>query len=97
MHEAIVCTQDFRRPLPGAIHCGDSELARHRGGDFLHDLVLDVEDVLEVAVVAFRPKVAAAFRFDELGRDAHPIAGLSHAALDDVMDAEFAPHVLNLW
>ena len=40
--------------------------------------------------------MAAALGVYELGRDAHPVPGLSDAALDDVMDAEFAPYVLNL-
>jgi hypothetical protein len=56
-------------------------------------LVLHREDVLQIAVVTLRPDVHAARGIDELRGDAHPGAGLSHAALDHVLGAELAPHL----
>ena len=81
--------------LSGNVFGGGAELARYRRSDFPHHLVLHIENVFEVAIITIRPHVVAVFCFDELGRDAHPVSGLSHAALDDIMDAEFAPNVLN--
>ena len=60
------------------------------------DLVLDREDVLEVAVVALGPEVAVGLGVDQLHRDAHPLADLAHAALDDVLHAELARELLHV-
>ncbi len=57
------------------------------------DLVLDGEDVGELAVVALGPDVAVGRGVDQLDGDAHPVAGLAHAALDHVLDAELARHL----
>ena len=70
-----------------------------REGHFEHldDLsryfVLDHEDVLEVPVVAVRPDMAAGFGIDELDVDAHPRAGLSHAAFEHVSHAQLPSHI----
>jgi hypothetical protein len=55
------------------------------------DLVLQIEDVLESAIIFFRPQMCAGFRVDKLRRDAQPIAGLAHAAFKHVANAEVAP------
>ena len=57
------------------------------------DLVLDREDVVEVAVEAFSPQVAAVLAVDQLGVDAHAIAGLAHASLQDRAHAEVLAHL----
>ena len=46
------------------------------------------EDVGQLAVVAFRPYVAAVARRDQLRGHADAIAGLAHAAFEDVRDIE---------
>ena len=53
-------------------------------------LVLDGENVLELAVVAFGPNVPVGFCVDQLHGDADAIARLSHASLEDVFDRKFA-------
>ncbi len=58
-------------------------------------LVLDREDVLELAVVALGPDVPVGLGVDQLHGDAHPVAGLAHAALDHVLDAELRGDVLD--
>ena len=63
---------------------------RQRGDDRGRDLVLDREDVLEVAVVALGPEVVVGRGVDQLHRDAHPLPDLAHAALDHVLHAELA-------
>ena len=61
--------------------------------DLAGDLVLDLEDVGELAVVALRPDVAAAAAIDQLGGNPHPISGLTDAAFEDVAYPEFAAHL----
>ena len=64
---------------------------RFDGGDnALGDLVLDGEDVGEVAVVALCPDVVAGRRVDKLRGDAQALAGLAHAAFEHVAHAELA-------
>jgi hypothetical protein len=67
-----------------------AEGAAQRRDDSVGDLVLDGEDVVQLAVVGFRPQVAILHRVDQLGSDAHPVAGLAHAALEDVVDLQLA-------
>ena len=59
-------------------------------------LVLDREDVLEVAVVALGPEVAVGLGVDQLHGDADALARLAHAALDDVLHAELARDLLHV-
>ena len=66
------------------------------GDDRRGHLVLDREDVLEVAVVALGPDVAVGIGVDQLHGHAHPVARLAHAALDHVLDAELRRDVLDL-
>ena len=58
-------------------------------------LVLDGEDVLELAVVALGPDVPVGDRIDQLHGDADPVARLAHAALDHVLDADLLREVLD--
>ena len=64
------------------------ELEFERCDDGLRDVVLDGEDVVERAVVALRPDLRVGGRLEQLRRDPHAIAGLAHAALEDVRDLE---------
>jgi len=66
------------------------QLDRERAHDLVRHVVLDGEDVLEVAVVALGPQVTAARRVDQLRRHAHTLSRLAYAAFDDVADAEGA-------
>ena len=59
------------------------------------DLVLQREQILELAIVAVGPEMMAGVRLDQLGRDAHPVARAPRAALDHVADAELAPDLLD--
>ena len=70
--------------LPVSAEQRDLELLRHRAGN----LRLHREDVLQFAVVGFRPDIAAVARFDQRHRDAHPIGRLAHAAFEQIIDAQ---------
>ena len=59
-----------------------------RLGDLVGDLVLDLEDVLHLAVVALRPDREVGRGVDELGVDPQPVAGPAQAALEHVGGAE---------
>ena len=60
------------------------------------DLVLHGEYVGDIAVVAFRPDVAAIGDIVELRGDAHAAAAPSHAALEDIADAEILADLLHV-
>jgi hypothetical protein len=60
------------------------------GDDCVCYLVLDGEDILEIAVVAFGPEVIAGGRFDELGGNPHPVAealGVSRGLVKEIVRA----------
>jgi len=65
-----------------------------RRRDFLGDVVLQLEDIGELAIVMLGPVVGAAHRVDKFGRDPQAIARLSHASFQDVAYAEFASDLL---
>jgi hypothetical protein len=56
--------------------------------DQLGDLLLDGEDVLELAVEALRPHLIAVVGARQLNPDAQAVAGLAHAAVEHRGDAE---------
>ena len=72
------------------------EMRLDRGDDLLGDVVLDGEDVLQLAVVFLGPDVLAGLGVDQLAGDADAPARRPDAALQHVAHAEFAgdlPHV----
>jgi len=59
-----------------------------RRGDLGGDLVLQGEDIGELAVEAVRPELIAVLGLDQLDAHAQAVAGPPHAALEDRADAE---------
>jgi hypothetical protein len=55
----------------------DAESDFERAHDLARDVLLDREDVLELAVVGFRPAIESARGVDQLCRDHQLVAGLS--------------------
>ncbi len=88
LEHALVGGHVFRRLALGAVARGRLDAPGQDGDDRHRDLVLQREDVLEVAVVALGPDVPVALGIDQLHRDAHAVAGAAHAALDDELHAE---------
>ena len=79
------------RPLAaGQRDLGRADRRAHGAGDALGDLVLEVEEVVDDAVVAVGPEMRAGNGVDELRGDAHPVAGLAQAPFEDVAHAEGA-------
>jgi hypothetical protein len=60
------------------------EVPDDRAGNF----VLDGEDVVQLAVEAFRPQLETTLRVDELRRDSHLLAVFADAAFDHVRDSQ---------
>src|SRR5574337_447040 len=62
--------QAFGRFVPSAQGFGAQHFRRDRAGDAIDDLVLNLEQVGDVAVVAVSPQMVAGFGLDQLG--GHP-------------------------
>ena len=78
---------DIRRgPARPARQSGDSAL--NGGGDRVGDIALELDHVVQAAVVQLGPEVGVGGGVDELGGDSDPLAGLQHRPLDDQFDAE---------
>jgi hypothetical protein len=67
LHRALTCSND----------CAASgvSFAFQRTSDILRNLTLNAEDVLQFAIVCFRPKIGIVLRIDELHDDANAVAG----------------------
>ena len=59
------------------------------------DLVLDREDVVELAVVGLRPQVRVGAGLDQLRRDPHRVAGLAHRAFQHMRHVQRARDLRN--
>ena len=77
----LVSFQIGRAAGPGVTHRLLRLVALELGGDGERNLVLDGEDVVDLALEGFGPDVVAVFGIDKLRGDANPVAGLTHAAL----------------
>ena len=60
-------------------------------GDRPRDLLLNGEDVGELAVVILGPDMRAVVGLDELRGDAHAVAGLAHRAFDEMRGVQRLP------
>lgn len=69
---------------------GGEHLEVEREGDAPGDLAPQFEKVAQFAVEALGPEMRVAGRVDQLGVDAHPVAGALDAAFDDIAHGQFA-------
>lgn len=74
--------------MPSTHPLGGTDLGLDPARNGGRDLVLQVEKLLEIAIVALGPQLPAGFRLDQLRRDAHAIRGLPHAAVHQVIRPE---------
>ena len=95
-HDQLPGAHVVRRLALGMEILRGVKLRFDRGNDGLGDLVLHREDVLDAAIVALGPDVAAGRNIVELRGDAHTVAGLAHAALEDIVDAEVRGDLLQV-
>jgi hypothetical protein len=52
-------------------------------GHVFGDFILNIENILKLAVVALRPEVIPVGHVDELGRHAKPVPGFADASFED--------------
>src|SRR5581483_4931937 len=79
-----------------ALDLGATDARLDDPDDGLRHLVLEIEDVVQYAVIFVGPEMAAGFGLDQLSRDAYALAALAHATLQHVADAELAPDLLDV-
>ena len=58
--------------------------------------VLQIKNVVKIAVEAVGPKVDRTGRLNELPRDSHPVRRLAHAAFQHIAHTELASHLLHI-
>ena len=80
----------------GAHALGGEEFRLDCRRDAGRDLVLQRENIGQLAVVSFRPDVVAGHRIQELAGDAHALSALADASLKNVTDAKLAPDLLHV-
>ena len=85
-----------RLPLRERDLLREAELELQRLDDLARDLLLDVEDVVELALVRIAPDLAVGLDVHELDRDSHRVLEPAHAAAHDVARAELAPDGLGI-
>ena len=69
---------------------GRAERDFERVDDAVRDVVLDLEDIGQIAVVAVGPQVTAGCRVDELRGDPHALAGAADGAFEHRPHAKLA-------
>ena len=86
-----VVSSDIGRPAIGKPRLfGWAERDLERVDDPVRDVVLDLEDIGQIAVVAVGPEMRAVGRVDELRRDPHAIAGAADRAFEHRAHAKLA-------
>ena len=66
------------------------------GCDRLRELTLEREDVLQFAIISFRPNLTVGLGIDELGVNSHAIARNLHASLQHVRNVQVATDLLQI-
>src|SRR5262245_12402842 len=69
-----------------ALGCADARLDARSDGS--RDLVLQFENLVELAVILLSPHEPGAFRFDQVRRYPYALADLADAAFHDVVGAQ---------
>ena len=86
--QELVVGLAVRGPMGFGERLGGQQLHLQRVDDRGGDLVLQLEDVRDLAVVGLRPQVRTVGRPDQLGGDPERVAGFPDTALEHVVDAE---------
>ncbi len=81
---------------PGAFDLRALQAGLDDADDLVGDLVLQVENVFQRAVVAVGPQMRPGRGLDQLRRDAHPVARLAHASFQDIAHAELTPDLSHI-
>src|SRR5262249_21242144 len=88
-------------PSRGRLHKRTFDLRLvHMGGEDCDDrpsyLILNCEDILELAIVSLGPSMGACGRVDKLPRYAHAITAAADAPLQYIPHTQLAPNLSNI-
>src|SRR6266566_974410 len=86
--EKVPCMQRRHSFSLDAQSLGGANLRLNPSRDGGRDFVLQLEKVLEIAVVAFRPQLPSALGLHQLSCNAHALPDLAEAALNQVLGPE---------
>ena len=92
----VIGIEILRPPAFDALDLGRPEARFDRADRAEGDLVLEREDVVERAVVAFPPDMHAGLGFDQLRGDADPFACLAHRPSEHIERAQLAADSLHI-
>lgn len=96
LEEEVIGPNVFRLTSPGChLAILDNSLGHHCD-NALGDFFLKGEDVLQCAIVSFRPEMGTASSINELGRDANALACATDTALDEVSNPERTPYLASV-
>ncbi len=91
-----ICLRIVRRYAANRLLFGRRKLHLHRACDICCDVRFNLENINQLTIVRFRPKMSAGSSVNELRCNSHTIARVPDAALHDGTDVKFARDVLNL-
>jgi hypothetical protein len=80
----------------GALDFGLFQSRRDCADDVCSHLVLQIEDVVDIAVESLRPEIRARDGVDQLAGDPHAAGRLAQAAFKDVAHAKFPADLLHV-
>src|SRR5437764_7264860 len=86
--EELPGTEILRWLRLGPLVLGATELGLDLPGDPQGDLILDSEDIVQLAVEALRPDVVATEAVEELSRNSDVPFGFAHASFHDIAHTE---------
>src|SRR5580704_2420135 len=84
----VVCFELLGRLLLGPPNLGLVDVSDQTTDDALRDLVLQGEDVHQLAIIPLGPKVDPTACIDQLGRNADAVAAFAHAPFYKVPDTQ---------
>ncbi|MCY1305759.1 hypothetical protein D9M70_555830 [compost metagenome] len=95
--KGLICLRIVGSTLGDGLKLLRQEPHQERVHNVLRDFVLQLEDILKVAVVPLRPHVPAIRSIDELSRDAYSVSRSTHAAFQHISYAELPSHLLHVY
>ena len=94
--QIVVGIEIGRRLASRPFQLGFLQARLQRTDDALGNPVLQLENIIERAVEFVGPEMGARRDIDQLAGDADAVAGLAHAAFEDVAHAQFVRDLLNI-
>lgn len=87
----VVGLKIFGRYAFCALYLGALQLRKECANHAARHLVLQIEDIVELAVKPVRPKMGTRRGFDQLPGNANSIAGFAHTAFEHIPNTQLAP------